>query len=225
MKIIEENFIPKEDFTIGPTLIYRYEELNGLFINQYKMWPIARRVNEIKKNLKTRLQTRRQAITNQLHDECDRKVALLKATIYDEAERQKLVAQAITQRDYALEHSENLAKKAVAEYINKISRLSPYEYYKDFVNDSAMFEKAACPWLNSKICAFARNYTAAMLKSGYLEIEDLAPIIYLKFRIYGMDEKIPVKHVVIDEAQDFSAFQIYVLKKNAGTFIQCFPNR
>jgi DNA helicase-2/ATP-dependent DNA helicase PcrA len=28
-----------------------------------------------------------------------------------------------------------------------------------------------------------------------------------------MDEKIPVRHIVIDEAQDFSAFQIYVLKK------------
>jgi DNA helicase-2/ATP-dependent DNA helicase PcrA len=28
-----------------------------------------------------------------------------------------------------------------------------------------------------------------------------------------MDEKIPVKHIVIDEAQDFSAFQFYVLKK------------
>jgi DNA helicase-2/ATP-dependent DNA helicase PcrA len=25
-----------------------------------------------------------------------------------------------------------------------------------------------------------------------------------------MDEKIPVRHIIIDEAQDFSAFQIYV---------------
>lgn len=213
LKVIEENFIPKEDFTIGPTLIYRYEDLNELFINQYKMWPIARRVDEIKKNLKTRMQTRKQTLTNQLHDDCDRKVALLKSTIYDEDERQSLVSQAITQRDYALEHSENLAKKAVTEYIKKISKLSPYDYYKDFVNDISMFKKAACPWLESELCEFARSYTSAMLKSGYLEIEDLAPIIYLKFRIYGMDEKIPVKHVVIDEAQDFSAFQIYVLKK------------
>jgi DNA helicase-2/ATP-dependent DNA helicase PcrA len=28
-----------------------------------------------------------------------------------------------------------------------------------------------------------------------------------------MDEKIPVKHIVIDEAQDFSVFQLYVLRK------------
>jgi len=213
LKTIEENFIPKEDFVIGSVLIYRYEELNELFIRQYSMWPIARRVDEIKKNLKSRLQVKKQAIANQLHEECDKKVALLKAAIPDAEERQKLVAQAISQRDYALENSEKLAKNAIAEYIKKISKLSPYEYYKDFVNDCSMFEMAAGPWLPEDVCEFARRYTADMLKSGYLEIEDLAPVIYLKFCIYGMDEKIPVKHVVIDEAQDFSAFQIYVLKR------------
>jgi DNA helicase-2/ATP-dependent DNA helicase PcrA len=51
------------------------------------------------------------------------------------------------------------------------------------------------------------------LGSGVVEIEDLAPMIYLKFKIHGMDEKIPVKHIVVDEAQDFSAFQFYVIKK------------
>ncbi len=212
LKIIEENFIPKEDFKIGSTLIYKYEELNELFIHQYKMWPIARRVDEIKKNLKTRLQNRKQAIANQLHDDCDKKVALLKATLPDDDERRILITQVINQRDYALEHSDKLAKTVIAEYIKKISKLSPYEYYKDFINDNTMFEKVTGTWLEAGICEFARSYTAAVLQSGYLDIEDLAPIIYLKFCIYGMDEKIPVKHVVIDEAQDFSAFQIYVLK-------------
>ncbi len=212
LKGIEENFIPKEDFKVGQTLLYKYEELNEFFINQYKMWPVARRINEIKKNLKTRLQTRMQTITNQLYEECDKKVALLKGTMPDDEERRKLVIQAILQRDYALEHSEKLAKKAIDEYIKKISKLSPYEYYKEFINNSAEFERCVSPWLSEAVCNFARSYTADILKSGYLEIEDLAPIIYLKFRIYGMDEKIPVKHVVIDEAQDFSAFQIYVLK-------------
>lgn len=213
LKEIEDNFIPKEDFVIGSTPIYKYEELRDLFVTQYKMWPIARRVDEIKKNLKTRLQAKKQTIINQLHDECDRQVALLKMTVMDEEERQKLVARTLDRRDDDLAHLENNAKKAIAGYIKKISRLSPYEYYKDFVNDGDMFSKAVSPRLGQEISEFARSYTAHILKSGYLEIEDLAPVIYLKFCIYGMDEKIPVKHVVIDEAQDFSAFQIFVLKR------------
>jgi DNA helicase-2/ATP-dependent DNA helicase PcrA len=57
-----------------------------------------------------------------------------------------------------------------------------------------------------------RQHTEEVLKSGYIEIEDLAPVIYIKLSIYGMDEKIPVKHIVVDEAQDFSVFQFYVVK-------------
>jgi DNA helicase-2/ATP-dependent DNA helicase PcrA len=213
LKVVEENFIPKEDFTIGPTVIYKYAELNELFLHQYSMWPIARRIDEIKKNLKTRLQTRKQAIINQLYEDCDKRVALLKATIPEEEERQPLLAQAINQRDYAVEHAESLAKKAVVDYIKKISRLSPYDYYKDLINDGEMFDRAVSPWADAETSVFARTYTASVLHSGHVDIEDLAPIIYLKYCIYGMDEKIPVRHVVIDEAQDFSAFQIYVLKR------------
>ena len=212
LKIIEENFIPREDFTVGSVLVYQYEELNELFIKQYKMWPIAGRVNEIKKNLRTRLQHCEQAIINRLYDECDKKIGLLKTTLPDNEERQELVAQAINERDYALEHHKSLSKKAVADYIKKISKLSPFEYYKEFNNNAEIFSNTVSDRLDPETGEFARSYTAAVLKSGYLEIEDLAPIIYLKFRIYGMDEKIPVKHVVIDEAQDFSAFQIFVLK-------------
>jgi len=213
LKEIEENFIPKESFTVGSTLIYEYEELNELFLNQYKMWPIARRVDEIKKNLKTRMQARKLNIINQLHEDCDKRVALLKAIVMDENERHRQVSQAINERDNDLEHLETLAKTAIKDYIRKISKLSPYEYYKDFINDADMFKKAASPWLDDRLCEFVRKYTADTLKSGFLEIEDLAPIIYLKYCIYGIDEKIPVKHVVIDEAQDFSAFQIYVMKR------------
>ncbi len=213
LKVIEENFIPKENFIVNSTLIYKYEELNELFVHQYKMWPIARRVNEIKKNLKTRLQVRKQVMINKLYEDCDKHVALLKAVIPDEEERQRQVSQKITQRDYDIEHLETLSKSAITEYVKKISRLSPYEYYKDFINDSNMFTMSVRPFICEQLCEFAREYTADILKSGFLEIEDLAPIIYLKYCIYGMDEKIPVKHVVIDEAQDFSAFQIYVMKR------------
>lgn len=213
LRVIEKNFIPKEDFIFGSTLIYKYEELNELFINQYKMWPIARRIDEIKKNLKTRIKAKKQAIINQLYESCDKRIAFLKLTVQDENERRKLATQAIDKRDHDIRNLEKESGTAVKDYIKKISRLSPYEYYNDLINDPRMFEEVVSPWLDEEMARFARSYTAQMLKSGRLEIEDLAPVIYLKFCIYGIDEKIPVRHVVIDEAQDFSAFQIFVLKK------------
>ena len=46
-----------------------------------------------------------------------------------------------------------------------------------------------------------------------IELEDLAPLIHLRYRVQGLNEKIPVRHIVIDEAQDFSAFQLDVVRR------------
>ena len=212
IKVIEENFIPKEDFKISSKVIYRYEELNDLFINQYKMWPIAQRINEIKKNLTSRLKLKKDSITNQLHDDSDRTVKYLKATMPEDDERQQLIIKAIDKRNDMIEKLESYSKKAVKEYISRISKLSPYAYYKDFIY-SNLFGNIAGSRLDDRLKEFIRSYSSGILGSDHIEIEDIAPIIYLKYCIYGLDEKIPVKHIVIDEAQDFSAFQIYVLKR------------
>ena len=46
-----------------------------------------------------------------------------------------------------------------------------------------------------------------------IETEDLAPLMYLTYMIHGIKTKFEIKHIVIDEAQDFSEFQFYVFKK------------
>jgi DNA helicase-2/ATP-dependent DNA helicase PcrA len=42
--------------------------------------------------------------------------------------------------------------------------------------------------------------------------EDLAPLVFLRDRLYGIDSAERFDHVVIDEAQDFSPFQVLVLR-------------
>jgi DNA helicase-2/ATP-dependent DNA helicase PcrA len=39
-----------------------------------------------------------------------------------------------------------------------------------------------------------------------LSYEDLAPLVYIHNRFYGIDREHKYHHVVIDEAQDFSPF-------------------
>ena len=213
LREIEENFIPKENFKIDSKVVYRYEELYELFTKQYRMWPIAGRINEIKKNLSSRLKLQKNAIINQLHEDSDKAVALYKSTLPEGDDRQGRITLAIDERNYKIEKLESISKKAVNDYIGKISKLSPYEYYKEFLCDRKLFGRITGGRLEEDMKEFVVDYTSGILSSGHIEIEDLAPIIYLKYCIYGMDEKIPVKHIVIDEAQDFSAFQIYVLRK------------
>ena len=111
----------------------------------------------------------------------------------------------------AIAELEKSAKKAVREYVRLIDKPDPTEYYKDCIQ--TIVEDASPQDDFYTLLPFLKENSEKLFRKGLIELEDLAPMIYLKYRIYGMDEKIPVKHIIIDEAQDFSAFQIYVLRK------------
>jgi len=49
-----------------------------------------------------------------------------------------------------------------------------------------------------------------------LSFEDLSPILYLAIRLEGLKVKGDIKHIVIDEAQDFSFMQFKVLQELTG---------
>ncbi|WP_209812732.1 HelD family protein [Ammoniphilus resinae] len=54
--------------------------------------------------------------------------------------------------------------------------------------------------------------TAASLKKKEMEQEDLAPLVFIHQRLYGVDPNHRYQHIVIDEAQDYSPFQLALLK-------------
>ncbi len=213
LKEIEISFIPRKDITLGTKIIYSYDEINNLFLTQYGMWPIAQRMNEIKKSITTRLKTAKEQFIQQINAECDRKVARAKVGIPDESERQKCIQEAFEKRDRVLKKIDTAAKSLVKDYVASLPKLSPYQYYVDLMNNAEVFDRIVGKYTDEHTCKFIREYTLGILNNKMIEQEDLAPIIYLKYKIYGIDEKIPVRHIVIDEAQDFSAFQFYVMKK------------
>ncbi|MFD0586759.1 RNA polymerase recycling motor HelD [Paenibacillus sp. GCM10027627] len=59
--------------------------------------------------------------------------------------------------------------------------------------------------------------TLAMLEAGTMPYEDATPYSYLKEKLEGFHTNTTVKHLFIDEAQDYSPFQLHYLKK-------IFPN-
>ncbi len=213
LKEIEISFIPRKDITLGTKVIYSYDEINNLFLTQYGMWPIAQRMNEIKKSITTRLKTTKEQFIQQINAECDKKVARAKVGIPDGSERQKCIQEAFEKRDRVLKKIDNAAKSLVKDYVASLPKLSPYQYYVDLMNNAEVFDRIVGKYTDEHTCKFIREYTLGILNNKMIEQEDLAPIIYLKYKIYGIDEKIPVRHIVIDEAQDFSAFQFYVMKK------------
>lgn len=199
------SMLPKKDFSIFNEKVMTYKELNALFVNEYKRLPVKNRIDELKKHMSYSVSKKKGVFAAKFEKDCADTVIRLKETMEDSRERQGLITDAFNHRDFRLKALDREAKKAINEYVEGILKKKPFDHYKDFIlylRDSA----------GSDVEAFTAQWSQQVLNSSKIEIEDLAPIIYIKYRIHGIDEKIPVRHIVIDEAQDFSTFQMYVLK-------------
>lgn len=216
IKFIEEHFIPKEDFKIASYTLLKYEDINAFFLNVYSELPIMQRIVEIKKTLVNSLRQNKGPIIKEIKDEYDRKIDDIREKMDDSTERRKVITELADKRDYLIEEIKKSSKTVIKQYLSKFTSLSPTECYRNLLNDKELFHKIIAENLEEKLTEQIRLETLNNIDRNIVEIEDLAPLMYLKYMVNGLEEKINVRHVVIDEAQDFSAFQLFVLKKLIG---------
>lgn len=70
--------------------------------------------------------------------------------------------------------------------------------------------KDSLDWMNNESCIEIYN---GLNRNRRLTIDDLAPILYLKIKLEGLKIQEEIRHVVIDEAQDYSLLQFIVIKE------------
>lgn len=112
-----------------------------------------------------------------------------------------------------------LAKMVVSDRLKPLRRWVKHLRFVDvtklysqlFQNQELMQELSLEPlpedW--DTIC----EQTLMKIRAGELFYEDTTPFLYLKELIMGFRSNTSIRHVIIDEAQDYSPFQLYFLKK------------
>jgi len=192
---VENNFLPREDFCFMDHVIMKQNDIDFLFKHTYKMYNFSARINEIEKNLISELNRKSIQIIESLRAERTDKIKDLvgkeRVELYDKY-------------DKIIKLLEKGQKKIVKEYLSNIQKLDVIKYYKDFIdnylqNSTPVFE-------------YLKKNTSCNLSKNEISFEDLAPLMYIQIKIFGIKEKCKVKHVVIDEAQDYGEFQFDVLK-------------
>jgi DNA helicase-2/ATP-dependent DNA helicase PcrA len=116
---------------------------------------------------------------------------------------------------YEYEREQNLLKtlvvkrrlKKIRKAINDIQFLDVSSMYMKLfqVNDNPLFTKAHWP----NICSLTCN----QINQSRFYYEDATPFLYLKGKLEGFHVNTTIKHVFIDEAQDYSPFQFAFIKK------------
>lgn len=210
IKLIESKYIPNIDFCYADYKIMNYKDINELFTDTYKMYNFRMRINEIEKNLTYEFRKKSEEIVEDL--KIKRKNAI-------EGLQGKERIEIFDKFDKEINLIKKNYKKVIKDYLNRIEEKSCLEYYKDFLdnylikiineNNNEITDKNQDL---TDVVEYLKKSTLVNLKNNEIAFEDLAPLMYLQYKIIGIKDKCKIKHVVIDEAQDYGEFQFDVLK-------------
>ncbi|MBP2073255.1 HelD family protein [Thermoanaerobacterium butyriciformans] len=93
--------------------------------------------------------------------------------------------------------------KAIKNQINRFTQINYFDVYKSLFSNMDILKKLSHGInLPDDINEIA-DMTYKSLKGGQISYEDCGPLLYLKCKIEGFKVNKKVKHVVIDEAQDY----------------------
>ncbi len=217
IKDIEVNYIPMEDFELEGHLLMTIKEVKNIILRDYNHLPLYKRFEQIEKHLKFRLDKDKDTIYEQIKLSYDRKIEVIRRNEPESEERRLTIVDILNIRDAALQKVKKNIKTAVKSYMSKFVKRDLFDYYKDIITNKENLDCFSLGKLDDEFASFVCDYSNEILKNKTVELEDLAPLLYLKHRIMGFENEINIKYVVIDEAQDFSPFQFFTLKKMFNT--------
>jgi len=206
MDEMESEMLPDRDFSILGEVLMSRTELVKLFTVEYRRWPVKNRLEELKKHMVTAAKRRRNALAAKVERDCQSLIEKIKAGEGSDTDKRLQIIAAYDERDQKHHHLQKDVTKTISDHLAGIMKPQAYDWYKRFID-----------WLGDHAAnedeAFVAEWSAKVLAEKKIELEDLAPLIHLRYRVHGLDEKIPVRHIVVDEAQDFSAFQFDVIRR------------
>lgn len=102
--------------------------------------------------------------------------------------------------------------KPLRRWVKQLRFVDITKLYTQLFQKPELFEELSTGELPEdweQIC----EQTLLKVRAGELFYEDATPFLYLKELIMGFRSNTSIRHVIIDEAQDYSPFQLYFLKR------------
>ena len=217
-KAIERRIPPREDFVLEGYELFAHEAIADLFLHEYDYLPVARRAAEIKKNLVNTLRREKPQIQESINADYDRKREELRREMpEDSLERRSLMVRLLDERDEKLKRIKYKSAHVITPFMQQFKMQTALTYYRALFEDTGMWMGIASEWFSREEADLLASHTLRTMAEQRLDSDDLPPILYLQMKLIGLEDSIDVKHIVIDEAQDFSLFQFAVLKALART--------
>jgi DNA helicase II / ATP-dependent DNA helicase PcrA len=217
LKDIEYNLAPTKDFIIEKSLLMRGQKINRLFLTEFQYLPIYKRLEKIKNLLANDLRIKKSIILSKINSKYDDALdKALYTTRLDSDKRRERVVSILDLKEKRLSTVEQESKVAVKNYMEPFVKKDIFALYKELMTSPELLRMYSST-LSEIECKRLSQYCQRIFDKKALELEDLAPLFYMKAKLEGIDEKYKMKSVFIDEAQDYSYFQFAALKEGFET--------
>ncbi|PPA70573.1 RNA polymerase recycling motor HelD [Jeotgalibacillus proteolyticus] len=216
LALVESSLAPKEDVMLEKFRILRGNRLRALFLDDYCYLPIYRRFDKIKGVIQNHLRTKKKTILKKIEDVYDGALEKALYGIRNDAKRRKKVTSIMDTKASRTEAIKKEARSTVRMYMKTFEKKTAIELYKELLSSKELLQ-AAAPELSEKEVELLMEHSMRIFSRRSFELEDLAPIYYLQGKLYGLQDEARVKSVFIDEAQDYSYFQMASLRKILDT--------
>lgn len=217
LKEIELNLAPSEDFRVEKYLLMKGQKIKRLYLREFQYLPIYKRLEKIKNILANDLRIKKSIILSKINHKYDE--ALEKALYnnrMDPVKRREKVVTIMDTKETRLRTVESESKVVIKHYMDSFVQKDIFTLYKELMTSQELLKRYS-PALSEIECQKLSSYCQRIFAKNALELEDLAPLFYMKAKLEGIEEAYKMKSIFIDEAQDFSYFQFAALKEGFET--------
>jgi len=205
----EHQVVPAGDVRFGNEVLYTQAELREIYLTQLKPFPLRQRVTELQKYMQGRLKKAAERMTEQLEAMVRGRLDALTMRLPDNEERRARTAKLLTNREERLAELKEEQKKFLKAYPDTWPAMNVLDVYGLFLDH--LEQENALGMVGEELIRRTRE----SLSHKEAGAEDLPAITVIGRRVWGMP-RLNVKHVVMDEAQDFSPFHCQIMKEMAG---------
>jgi len=197
-----------EDF-----VLFKESFIKKLYIEDMRNLSLDKRKEEILKFLKKRKNQSIKEVYEKLEMFYDLKVLKIKREVEDEVQRRAELTSLYDERDSKRDRLIKGYNKTLDEYFNSWKHDDIKKLYRELLFDEEIFKEVAEDSIPQELYNHIKEDTLKNSEKDLVDADDLIAMAYLKLKIYGIDKKLIHKHVVIDEAQDYSYFAYEVIKE------------
>lgn len=214
----KNNILPKEDFKILNYKIIDYNEMKNILDESLKRNSLKQSIEILSNIMQKRVLNISSDLVEKITEKRKQKINSIDSSLESKMQ-QEIRKRIFAESEYEIAQLLKGGKKLVLDYIKKIKLGKVIEIYQKMINSPNKLKEH----IGEELSTYIIQQLNKNLKKKKIEYEDITALLYLQYKIFGLNEKFSLKHIVIDEAQDFGEFQFItlneVLQKNKSITI------